>query len=310
LSIASQIRAVRMHAHTAQQFGLVTRAQLAAAGWTRQQVHRAVAGGRLLPVHPGVWRIPGTPRSWDQQLLAAVLAAGAGAAASHRSALALHSVAPARREPPTPIEVSVHGRRGARITGARVHRVHLPQDHLTRIDGIPVTTYERTLIDSAARLGPKQLSEALDVGLASGRVGLRSLRAVIDDLAPAPGRRRAALLHLLDGHAPGADTTQSVKETRLLDVLHRAGLPAPVTQYRVTIGGEDFFIDAAYPDLRIGMEYLGWAGHRSRAAFEADHRRDRLLTLDGWDIAYFTRTSTDDEIADTVVRLRATSRFA
>lgn len=200
------------------------------------------------------------------------------------------------------------GRRGARISGAAVHRVDLSPEHVTLVDRIAVTTYERTLIDRAVRLGPRQLSEALDLGLASGRVRLRSLRNMIDELAPAPGRRRAALLRLVDERAPGADTTESVRETRLLDVLHRAGLPAPSTQYRVTIGEEDFFLDAAYPELLIGLEYLGRAGHRSRAAFDADHRRDRLLTLEGWDIAYFTRTSSDDEIIETVTRLRASSR--
>lgn len=310
MSITAQIRFARMHSYTAHQLGLVTRAQLVISGFTRQQVHQAVRAGRLIPFHPGVWRIPGLPRSWDQQLLAAVLAAGAEAAASHRSALALHAVPPARRSPPTPIEVSIPSHCRALITGATVHRVVLPPEHVTNVDGIPVTTYERTLIDSAARLGPRQLSEALDIGLASGRVGTESLRSMIDLLSAAPGRRRAGLRLLLDRLPPGADTTESVKEIRVLEVLHRAGVRRPVTQHPVTVDGKDFFLDFAYPELRIGIEYLGWDGHRSRAAFEADQDRDRLLTLDGWTIVYFTRASTDAEILETIVRLLTTSRMA
>jgi hypothetical protein len=141
-------------------------------------------------------------------------------------------------------------------------------------------------------------------------VTLDSVRAVIDDLAPAPGRRRARLLALVDERAPGSDLTQSAAEIRVLTAIHRAGLPAPVPQYRVTIQGEDFYLDGAYPGIRLGLEYHGWDTHRTRSAFDADFRRDRLLTVDGWDIVYFTRTSTDAEIVATLRRLGVTSLAA
>ena len=55
------------------------------------------------------------------------------------------------------------------------------------------------------------------------------------------------------------------------------------------------------------IEYQGWDSHRSRSAFDADYRRDRLLTLAGWSIPYFTSASSDAEIVHAIQRLRGSS---
>ena len=79
-------------------------------------------------------------------MLAAVLAAGAGAVGLAPTAMALHGIEPARRVAPTPIEVSIPAERDATVVAASiVHRVLLPPSDVTVVDGIPCTTYERTL---------------------------------------------------------------------------------------------------------------------------------------------------------------------
>ena len=70
----------------AAQHGLVTAAQIAATGTSRRTVTRAVASGLLRRVRPSVYVVAGTPPSVWQPLMAAYLAAGTGAVASHRSA--------------------------------------------------------------------------------------------------------------------------------------------------------------------------------------------------------------------------------
>ena len=293
---------------TTTQLGLVTSRQARSVGWTRQQIHRAGRSGRLEPVHPGVWRVAGMPPTWEQHLLAAVLAAGPGAVASHRSALALHRVQPAYpNRPPRPC-VAVPADRHPIITGATIHRVLLPATHVTAVDGIPVTTFERTLVDNAAKLGPGQLARALDHGLVAGEVSLASLRSVIAELAPAPGRRRARLLRLVGERAPGSELTDSQAEIRVLTAIGRAGFPEPIPQHPVTVDGEDFYLDAAYPEQHLGIEYHGWDAHRTRSAFDSDFRRDRLLTIAGWTVVYFTRTSSERDIVDTLRRLGVRSR--
>ena len=64
------------------QHGLVTRAQLLAAGLTERQIDRRLGTGQLLVVHEGVYRLPPVKPTYEQAVLAACLATGG--VASHR----------------------------------------------------------------------------------------------------------------------------------------------------------------------------------------------------------------------------------
>jgi hypothetical protein len=287
----------------ARQLQLFTTEQALAEGWNRQRLHRWCRADRIHRVHGGVYRFAGAPVTWTSVVLAAVLACGPGAVASHRTAMALHGIPPARRDRRTRIEVSIPSGRDIRPAGIVMHRVLLPPEHVTIIDGVPCTTYERTLIDSAARLGGGQLGRGIDEGLVGNDATLVSIRHALEQLRPAPGRQRARVARVLAARAPGSDAADSRPEIRLLAAISDAGLPPPVVQCAVTVDGEVFFIDAAYPDLLLGIEYLGWDPHRTKTKFDADHRRDRLLTVAGWSILYFTAASTS-EIVDHIKRVR------
>lgn len=310
MSPARRERSDALHRFTSTQLGLVTTDQARSAGMTSAALTRASRSGLLERVQPRVWRLAGTPRSWEQQLLAAVLSTSPGGVASHRSAMGLHGIEPATRDQRTPFEISLWSRHSARVTGATVHRVLLPPDHVTEVENIRVTTYARTLLDNAATLGLGQLARALDVGLASGRATLDEVRATIAVLPPGPGRRRIRLLELLAERGPGSDRAQSRSEIRVLSAIHAAGLPDPIPQCSVVVDGEQFFIDFGYPELRVGLEYHSHEHHAIPSAFDADFRRDRLLRIEGWTIIHFTRRTTAAEIVDTLVRLGIAPRGA
>ena len=82
------------------------------------------------------------PASWlaDARWMAAVLAAGRGAALSHRSAGALWRLRPSARPL---IEVTAERRILDPRRGIQPHRGRLPQDEVTIVRGIPVTTVPR-----------------------------------------------------------------------------------------------------------------------------------------------------------------------
>src|SRR5512134_515317 len=82
----------RMEELAAKQHGLVTRAQAMAAGLSRMAIQHRLASGNWHPVARGVYRLSGAVESPELRAMAAVLAAGDGAAVSHRSAAALHSL--------------------------------------------------------------------------------------------------------------------------------------------------------------------------------------------------------------------------
>src|ERR1044071_245954 len=71
------------------QYGVFSREQALTAGIALRTLQYRVATRRWKEVFPGVYRVAGTPGSWHQALMAAVLAWGPGTAISHRAAAAL-----------------------------------------------------------------------------------------------------------------------------------------------------------------------------------------------------------------------------
>jgi very-short-patch-repair endonuclease len=74
----------------------------------------------------------------------------------------------------------------------------------------------------------------------------------------------------------------------LSKILREGGLPAPVRQYPVTIAGQSFRLDSAYPELMIFMEGDGFGVHSQRDPFERDRWRQNLLVVAGWAPLRFT----------------------
>src|SRR3954452_19090134 len=129
----------------ARQHGLLSHAQLADLGLGSGAIKHRVAVGRLHRIHRGVYAVGHRALRREAWWMAAVLAAGPGAALSHRSAAELWGLRNGSR---ARIDVSVprHRRSTARV---EVHVVEMQCDEVTVEDGIRVTTPARTLLDLA-----------------------------------------------------------------------------------------------------------------------------------------------------------------
>ena len=56
-------------------------------------------------------------------------------------------------------------------------------------------------------------------------------------------------------------------------------------------------LDYAYPDVKIVLEFEGWAEHgQVFETFHGDRPRNRRLQLAGWLLLQFTAESTEEEI--------------
>src|SRR4051794_12796669 len=77
----------------ARQHGAVHSKQLLEAGATKDEVRRAAERRELIRVAPEVFVLAGSPRTWRQALMVAVLDAGPGACVSHRAAAILLGIA-------------------------------------------------------------------------------------------------------------------------------------------------------------------------------------------------------------------------
>jgi len=130
------------------QLGLVGPRDIASLKLSRSAIARRLASGAWRRVFPGVYAVDESPDTPLQLRKAAQLWAGEEAVLSHRSALEAHGLA-TRFDA---IEVSSTHRRTA-PAGVRHHHVrHLPESHVDQVQGVAVTTLERTLVDMAALL--------------------------------------------------------------------------------------------------------------------------------------------------------------
>ncbi len=288
------------------QHGLVARRQALSIGLSRKAISHRVRSGRWETVRAGVFAVGGYVPSWQRSVLAAVLAAGETAAASHLTAAHLWGV---HLECPNEIEITTAIERQIRLVGIAAHRTGILPEHdrATHL-GIPVATMARTVVDLSGSIATPRLGSLLDEGLRRRLLTLTALHACASRLSiPAPGRRPVIVQSLLAARIPGYDPGDSDLETRCWQAIRAAGLPLPVPQFRVSIGDHRYRIDLAYPDARLAIEVDGFDFHRSRTSFDADRARGNALVLAGWQLLRFTSKSSDEEMVACITAAREAS---
>jgi predicted transcriptional regulator of viral defense system len=148
----------------AEQWGLFTTAQAVQVGVSSQQLARLAGQGVVERVRHGVYRVAGAPPGVRDHMRAAWLAlrpaqtveqrlaSGVGSepdgveVVSHRSASVLHGLGDLDADR---TEFTVATRRQSRDRDVRFHLATLAPGEWTVLDGLPVTTVERTLVDLA-----------------------------------------------------------------------------------------------------------------------------------------------------------------
>lgn len=278
------------------QHGVVSLAQLAELGLGRGSIAHRVKTGRLHRVHRAVYAVGHPILSLDGKFMAATLACGDGAVLSHRAGAALHGLL---KSATARIEVSC-ARRCQPSRSLRPHqtRTLAPQD-ITTVEGIPVTSVARTLLDLADVAPARQAERALHQ---AEILGVFDLTALDDVLARANGRRGArALRQALELHRRAPALTRSGLEDAFLALVDAAALPRPLMNTPL----HGFTVDAYWPEHGVVVELDSYKYHRTRRVFESDRRRDIVLQNAGLRTARVTDTRIEDE-PDIVVRdLRA-----
>jgi very-short-patch-repair endonuclease/predicted transcriptional regulator of viral defense system len=274
------------------QHGVVGRHQLAAAGVPFHVIDYRVRTGELHCLYRGVYRVGPITAPYGRHM-AAVLACGGTAVVSHASAAELLRLPLERSTHP----VEVYVLRGYRAPSAelRVHRV-LRKPESTRVEGIPVTTVGRTLLDLAGCCTERAAEQALAHALRQRLVSTSALRRLLERH---PTRRGARLLRALLLAAGGPALTRSQAEELLLALVRRGGLPPPEVNARIAGMEVDFLWRAA----RLVVEVDGYAYHSSARAFEQDRKRDATLLGLGYRVLRVTWRQLRDEPDAVLVRL-------
>jgi hypothetical protein len=268
--------------------GLFTNEQLDALGISRQQRRTLLCQGVLIRVGGGVVRHAAYPPSWEQRVLAAVLAAGDGAVASHLSAAALWRFDGVAHASAT-IEVTVARRRCPRAVPGMVHRsLDLGPADIEPRQLIPRTTAARTLLDIAPRLGASELEAALDDAERRGLTWRPHLRWRIDELRRCGRPGVPALADLLD-RTEGRPLGDSWLEQAGIRLIVSAGLPVPRVQVKQRkAGGGIARVDLFWDDAKLVAELAGHGTHATRRRRQSDAERAARLWLEDWQVIEFT----------------------
>ena len=271
---------------TARQYGVFSREQAFAAGFSESGINRRLKQGRWDSSYKGVYRLPGVPESWHQKLMAAYLLAGPNAVVSHRSAAQLLRFAGA---PEGYLELTLPADRRS-PPGVVFHTTDtLPMSDVVRIGPFKLTSVTRTLIDYGGVVDEEMVEIALEDALHHRKTTLSRISRRLETLS-ANGRNGAGVLkRVLTKRAPAKRPAASLFETKFFRMLRELGLPLPERQYEVCHDGE--FIarpDYAYPNRKLAIECESREHHEREGDWERDVKRFNELAAVGWPVIRVT----------------------
>lgn len=256
------------------QHGVVTRGQLLAAGWSRDRIRRWLAKGLLHRVHRGVYRFGHCAPSVEAAYLAAVLAAGDGAALCGFAAAHLLGARPRAAAP------EITGPVDLRLRGVVTRRlVPLAPEDVRVVGGIRATTPARTIVDLAGVASLDALAEIAHRLSVRRRLGAAEVLAAMSRRGRVNGA--AKLRAVYEGDTA---VLLSRLERRFVAMLRAAALPAPETNRLV----QSFYVDCRWPASRLTVELLGYRFHASRHAWQRDQRRAREAYARGDEFRSYT----------------------
>jgi very-short-patch-repair endonuclease len=279
------------------QHGVISREQLMELGLGKDSIDRRLSAGRLISLHRGIYAVGHRNRSWESIWMAAVLAGGDGALLANRAAGAAWGI---RRSEGRP-EVAIPRQRRAK-PGIVFHRSLVPPDERTVHNGIPITTVPRTILDLATVLDVRGIERAINEAEIRRLWDELSLHDLLHRYRRRPGTK--AVRAALHKRSEGATATKSDLEELFIAFADSAGLPRPQTNAYV----EGIEVDCVWRAQRVIVEVDSWAIHRTRAAFERDREKSRILQAAGWrcvPITYLQLKRASNEVARDIRRLLA-----
>jgi very-short-patch-repair endonuclease len=292
----------RLAAVASDHHALITLDQMTDLKVTRHQRAHLVATGHIVRVGPHVYRLNGTPVTWQGRIAAARLAAGPDAIVSHRSAAALYGLDGFDQQKLVHLSVRI-GRSPRPQKDVRLHRC-LDYDLIAPElrQGILVTDPARLVLDLyAGERNPEVARRGLFSARKKSLVSWTELERCLERHAR-QGRRGISRLRADVALYRRIGSPETAFEDDIRGLLVDAGLPEPDLQHWVHTPAGRYRIDLAYPEFRVGIEGKSKEHHLTETAFESDSVRDAELAVAGWIIIHVTWAQLHDDPAG-VVRL-------
>ena len=279
------------------QYWVVARWQLLELGLGADAIDHRLGSGRLFRLHRGVYAYGRPDIPQRGRWLAAVLACGEGALLGYTSAGALRGIAGVGGR----VTEVTSTRRPARSDPLIAHHTTRSLDTEDRdiVDGVPVTSLPRTLVDLATILSTHGLRDAFEEADRLNLLQLDSLRAAC---SRARGRRGIGTLRALIQEASVPDPTKGAFEMRFRHFCRDHALPAP----KVNAQALSYTVDVLWREQRLIVELDSWEHHgKQRTAFESDRDRDAKLMVAGYRVLRLTWRRLGREPSVVAAELRA-----
>jgi very-short-patch-repair endonuclease len=278
------------------QDGVVGFVQLRSLAISQSSVQRSVDAGRLHVVLPGVYAVGHPSISWRGRLRAAVLWGGEDAVLSHMTAATVRDLL-SSASPTVHLTIPRGGRKSREWV--RVHHTRrLDPAERSEVNGLPVTTVERTLIDLASVVRPERLERAVEQAVRMNCLDFGALKAL-----RARNRRHRgmpALDTLIAAFDPRAPQTNPGIERRFLRLVRKYNLPRP--QVNAQVG--PYVVDFLWEAQKLIVELDSLEHHRRPSIFESDRKRDIDLQRLGYTVLRITHRRLQAEPAVMAQELR------
>lgn len=283
------------------QAGLLHRDQLFLLGMTRAQVAIALRSRRIRRVLPRVYEVVRDEHRYLQLLRAATMRLPR-AVVSHRSAGIVHGLDGIGA---AAIELTQNNVWHASGRGLVLRRTrHLPEADVQLIDGMPVTTLIRTLLDLAAVLDEESLAYAVDHARRTGRTSLEELEArLAQERRPGVDGISKMARVLRDARRRGRPM-DSALEVRWWRLARKERLPRQLIQVAFEHRGLRGRLDFLMPKCGLVIETRGAQTHSEEGDFERDSLRTLHIAALGYEVIAITWQMLERDAAAVIVLVR------
>jgi very-short-patch-repair endonuclease len=274
----------RINRLAANQHQLVTRGQVIESGGSDDLIKQRIRDGRWVARQAGVYQVDWRDQEWIEALNTAVLAGGPRSLVSHRAALVLWRMDGLSQ---APVEITVPYSNRPIPARVIVHRTRRPMDH-DWVQGLPVTSAERTLLDLASLVPRSLLAKAVESSL---RLRLLTIDSVFDEMALRGGRgvRGSKKLKQVMTERIQDTSTDSGAESELIFHIRKEGIIEPELQVPLlTPSGRRIRPDFLWSGLGKAVEVDGLDAHSSADALDSDLSRQNELLEMGIELRRFS----------------------
>jgi len=263
------------------QHGLVASYQLRSEATRSAIRHEFAQTERWDQTAPGVFQLRGAPATDWAALSAAVLSYGPGSVVSHHSAASLWRWAGFNARPTHVVRPKSTNSKSPILGAVRHESRRMPGEDLTIVEGLPVTTPSRTLVDLSEVLSPSRIERMLDNSWSRRLVDATSLTECCERLGRRGRRGIGTIRSLLAARGAEWTAPASNLESRVNSILSDANLGC--VERQANIGGVSWLgrVDFLHPS-GVVLEVQSEMFHSSFTAVLDDQRRIRAIEVSGF----------------------------